>query len=66
MKEFKDGRRESFKGTTMLPSQRPGLLWLHETMYLPGIHFLEESVQVIRSVKDVTQRTDCECEETKM
>ena len=65
MKELKkDGRRESFN--SMLPSQRPGLLWLRETMCLPGIHFLEESIQVIRSVKDVTQRTDCEREETKM
>ena len=29
-------------------------------MYLPSVHLLEESVQVIRSVKDVAQRTDCE------
>ena len=27
--------------------------------YLPGIHLFEESVQMIRSVKDVAQRTDC-------
>ena len=31
-------------------------------LYLPGVHFLEESVQMIRSVKDVTQWTDCKCE----
>ena len=33
--------------------------WVATPMYLPGVHLLEESVQVVRSVKDVAQRTDC-------